>query len=174
MTKEAKLERAEHGLVPRGEGWYVLNLAEAQWGAMDGSGTWCDFEGDAHFTDLGVNVHVLRPGERACLYHRESAQEAFLVLQGECLLLVEGEERRLRAWDFFHCPAGTEHVFLGGEHGPCAILMIGRRGDVEITYPASELARRHGVGVAKETDSPREAYADFPPKRLAPPSWPPR
>jgi uncharacterized cupin superfamily protein len=174
MTDEAELERTEHGLVPRGEGWYVLNLGEARWGALDGSGTWCDFEGDARFPDLGLNVHVLRPGERACLYHRESVQEAFLVLQGECLLLVEEEERRLRAWDFFHCPPGTRHVFLGAGDGPCAILMVGRRGDVKITYPRSELARRHGAGVEVETDVPREAYADFPPKRHAGAEWPPR
>ena len=41
------------------------------------------------------------------MHHRENAQEGFLVLSGECLLIVEEEERRLRAWDFFHCPGGT-------------------------------------------------------------------
>ena len=95
------------------------------------------------------------------MYHREDAQEDFLVLAGECLLLVEGTERRLSAWDFVHCPAWTEHVFVGAGDGPCAILMIGTRLVDDVVYPLDELARQHGAGVERETSSPEEAYAPF-------------
>src|SRR6185312_15725279 len=56
---------------------------------------------------------ILAPGQPSCMYHGEDEQEDFLILAGECLLLVEGQERRLKAWDFVHCPAWTEHVFVG-------------------------------------------------------------
>ena len=111
----------------------------------------------------------------ASVYHAESTQEAFLVLSGECLAVIDGQERTLRAWDFVHCPAGTPHVFVGAGEGPCAILMVGARGaDQTITYPAEELAARHGASAAHDTDSAAEAYAEwganFTPAKL---DWPP-
>ena len=96
------------------------------------------------------------------------------VLHGECTLLVEGEERTLRQWDFFHSPAGTEHIFVGAGDGPCAILMAGARGESwNVRYPVNEVAAKHGVSVAVETTSPEEAYgADFEPSRRGrPSSW---
>ena len=95
------------------------------------------------------------------------------MLAGECKLLVEGEERLLRAWDFFHCPAGTEHVFVGAGDGPCAILMTGvRTEDEKLLYPVSELAARYGASVEQETPDAEEAYAGQGPWRLErPPSW---
>ena len=115
------------------------------------------------FRDFGVNVRVLRPGEPNALYHGETGQEAFLVLAGECTLLVEEKERMLRQWDFFHCPGETRHVFVGAGDGPCAILMVGARPEVEtLHYPVSELAAKHGASVAKETEDPDEAYAGWP------------
>jgi uncharacterized cupin superfamily protein len=96
------------------------------------------------------------------MYHSED-QEDFLVLAGECLLLVEGEERRLRAWDFVHCPGGTEHIFVGAGGGPCVIFMTGgRTRERETVYAVSEVARRHGAGVESETTESSEAYARFP------------
>ena len=115
------------------------------------------FEGKdaARFPEFGINIHVLAPGEPNCMYHGEDVQEDFLVLSGECLLLVEGEERRLRAWDFVHCPAWTEHVFIGAGDGPCAILMVGsRKPDDQVRYPVSELARRHGAERREGDDRP--------------------
>jgi uncharacterized cupin superfamily protein len=117
---------------------------------------------------------VLWPGEPNGLYHSESGREAFLVLSGECTLIVEEEERPLRQWDFFHCPAGTRHIFVGAGDGPCAILMIGgRSAEATLNYPVSEVAARHGASAAKETSNPSEAYADwswnFAPIRLP---WP--
>ena len=81
----------------------------------------------APFRDLGVNVRVLWPGDANALYHHEDAQEGFLVLSGECLLIVEEQERPLRQWDYFHCPPGTRHVIVGAGKGPCVVLMIGVR-----------------------------------------------
>jgi uncharacterized cupin superfamily protein len=166
---EARLERTEHGLVPRGDGWFVVNAREAAWRHYDGFGSACFFEGDVRFPELGINIQVLAPGEPNCMYHGENAQEDFLVLAGECLLVVEGEERPLRQWDFVHCPAWTRHVFVGAGDGPCAIVMVGARpAHEELLYPVAEAARKHGAGVATETTSARDAYASFPEPRDGP------
>jgi uncharacterized cupin superfamily protein len=148
-----------------GDGWFVVNVRDAPWVTSDYFGAACVFEdGDDEFPELGFTLGVLRPGLPSGLYHREANQEDFLVLSGECLLLIEGEERRLRAWDLVHCPAGTDHAFVGGGGGPSVVFMTGsRRGWPEkgIVYPLSELARRHGAGAEAETSSPAEAYALF-------------
>ena len=143
--------------------WFTVNVRDAPWRRHDTFGASCRFETlEAPFPELGVNLRVLQPGQPNCLYHSESNQEDFLVLAGECLLLVEGEERPLRAWDFVHCPAGTEHVFVGAGDGPCMILMTGaRQPDEKLLYPVSELAHRYGASAEKETASPEEAYAPF-------------
>ena len=171
---EAQLVPAASGLVPAGEGWFVVNAADAAWVTNPDFGARCSFEAngpalrenpelDQHlFSQLGFRLHVLEPGKPTGLYHAESEQEDFLVLSGECLLVVEEEERRLHAWDFVHCPPGTRHVFVGtGE--PCVILMTGARSaEGTIVYPRSEAAARHGASVEAETDSPHEAYAPHP------------
>ncbi len=163
MVEEAKLVPTENGLVPQGEGWFVVNAREARWWENEVFGSYCSFQGDVRFAEIGVNVAVLEPGQPACMYHGENAQENFLVLAGECLLLVEGEERRLRAWDFVHCPPWTEHVFVGAGDGPCLILAIGaRKPDSEVLYPVAEVAQAHGASVLEETPMPKEAYARFP------------
>jgi uncharacterized cupin superfamily protein len=167
MVSEAEFDRTDAGLVPRGEGWFVVNARDAAWHDSD-YGAYTKFEGDPRFPQIGINIGVLAPGQPACMYHAEDEQEDFLVLSGECLLLVEGQERRLRAWDFVHCPAWTEHVFVGAGEGPCAILAIGGRSDGDVIYPASELAQRHGAGVAQETPEPRVAYAGSSPETDVP------
>jgi uncharacterized cupin superfamily protein len=176
VTEEARLEESGSGLAPATDGWFLLNLRDAAWYAHDAFGTACDLEGETRFAELGINVHVLRPGEPNGLYHAETAQEDFLVLSGECLLLVEGQERRLRAWDFVHCPPGTEHIFVGAGDGPCAILMVGARPVGRgIRYPVSELALRCGAGVEVETTNPREAYTgshEWHPTELPDPALP--
>ena len=159
MVPEAPLKRTDGGLVPEGEGWFVLNAREARW--LEGEfGAYTRFEGEARFPSIGLNIGVLEPGQPACMYHGEDNQEDFLVLSGECLLLIEGEERRLKARDFVHCPAWTEHVFVGAGEGPCAILAVGTRLSPDVVYPESELAQRHRAGVERETREPSEAYAN--------------
>ena len=161
---EAAMRRTAGGLEPAGPGWFVLNAGEACWWRDPRLGSYCPFEAEgARFPALGVNLHVLRPGEPNGMYHGEPAQEDFLVLRGECLLIVEGRERLLRAWDFVHCPPGTDHVFVGAGTGPCLVLMIGARGGGGPHYPVAEAALRHGAGVERATDDEKEAYAPFGP-----------
>lgn len=172
---EASSEETPYGRYVTSEGWFVLNLGEALAVRNEekGGASYPIEPRTAPFPDFGVNVRVLAPGQPNALYHSEGVQEGFLVLSGTCTLLVEEEERALRQWDYFHCPAGVAHVLVGGDE-PCAVLMIGKRPDVELNYPASELAARHGAAAAKATGDPDEAYADWPgeyePVRLP---WPP-
>ena len=171
---EARLEDSGAGLRPVGAGWFVLNARDAVWLTWDARGSLCSFESpEFAFRQLGFGLHVLEPGQPTGLYHAESEQEAFLVLSGECRLLVEGSERILRPWDFFHSPAGTEHIFVGAGDGPCVILMTGTRSeDATARYPVSELAARYGASVKDETTDPDEAYAPLPLGRWArSPSW---
>ena len=160
MPDEARLEETESGLKPVSEGWFVVNVGETGWAVHDAFGSGCTFEGrEAQFKQLGINVNVVEPGQPLCLYHEETAQEDFLVLAGECVLLVNGEERPLRAWDFFHCPAGTAHVIVGAGDGPAIVLAVGARPeDEQISYPRSELAERYGASAVETTNDPQEAY----------------
>jgi uncharacterized cupin superfamily protein len=162
---EAPLEERDGGLVPTGPGWFVVNAREAQWIFTDEMGSAVVFEGreeGARFPQVGINIQVLRPGQPNCMYHGENAQEAFLVLSGEPVLIIEGEERQLRPWDFVHCPPWAEHVFVGAGDGPSAILMIGARPETEeLIYPRNEAALRHGAGVEQDTPNAEEAYARF-------------
>ena len=161
---EASSAETPFGRYVTSDGWFVLNLADAL--AVrneEQGGASYPIESREHpFGDVGVHVRVLWPGDPSALYHSEGVQEGFLVLSGECTLVVEEEERALKQWDYFHCPAGTRHVIVGAGDGPCAILMLGARPDVDIRYPVSELAAKHGASVAAETSEPDEAYADWP------------
>ncbi len=117
-VNEARLEETGSGLAPASDGWFVVNVRDTQWMTSETFGSGCVFESREHsFPEFGINLAVLQPGEPNCLYHAESQQESFLVLSGECRLLVNGEERALKPWDFVHCPAGTEHVFVGAGRG---------------------------------------------------------
>ena len=173
MVDEARLEEIESGLAPVTDGWFVVNVRDAAWLDHDVFGASCLFESpDAEFGEFGIRLCVLQPGQPNGLYHGEETQEDFLVLTGECLLIVEGEERRLRAWDFFHSAPRTEHIFVGSGDGPCVILMAGtRKPGRPIWYPVSEVALRHGAGVETETSSPREAYASHGDERVERPAF---
>jgi uncharacterized cupin superfamily protein len=176
-VSEAPFEDAGSGLVPAGEGWFVVNARDAEWWTSTTFGSATGFENEKlRFPQVGFNISVLEPGEPNCLYHSEALQEDFLVLAGECTLLVDGEERELRAWDFFHCPAGTQHVFVGSGVAPCVILMTGARAEREedegLLYPVSELAAEYGASAEEETREPRKAYAPFErPVRGRPAYW---
>ena len=164
MPEEARLEQCPSGLQPEGDGWFVVNVRDTAWLTHDAFGSGCLFESreNAPFPELGINIGTLMPGQPACLYHRENQQEDFLVLSGEAVLLVEGEERPLKAWDFFHCPAGTEHVLVGAVSGPSVILAVGaRREPEELLYPKSELAAKYDASAEEDTPNPQEAYARF-------------
>jgi uncharacterized cupin superfamily protein len=132
------------------DGWFVLNARDAHWLDNDAFGAYMRLERDERFEQVGVNISVLRPGQPMCLYHGEEDQEDFLVLSGEGVLLVEGEERPLRAWDFVHCPPWTEHVIVGAGDGPLVVLAVGARQHEGVVYPVSELAARYGASAEIE------------------------
>jgi len=139
--------------------WFVLNARDAEWADTD-LGRFCSFETDERFGQMGFNLNVLRPGEAMAMYHREDGEEAFLVLDGECVLIVEGEERPLRKWDFVHCPPQVAHVIVGGGDGPSVVLAVGSRMHGRgVFYPAEPAAQKHGAAAAADTADPREAYA---------------
>ena len=164
MTEEAHLEETPSGLRPTGDGWFVVNVRDTSWVVHDAFGSGCVFESRqaGEFPELGINISVVEPGQPLCLYHEESAQEDFLVLAGECVLLVNGEERPLRTWDFVHSPAGTEHVIVGAGDAPAIVLAVGARHETEqLRYPKSDLAAKYGASADEDTPSPEEAYARF-------------
>ena len=172
---EAELVATERGLVPKGEGWFVVNARETQWWQRDGRGVLCEFEGAgfegaAAFMQFGINLTLLGRGEPMAMYHWEADQEDFLVLAGEGLLIIEGEERPLRAWDFVHCPAGAKHTILGAGDRGCLCLAVGARdkstGPEWGGYSVDEAAIRHGAGVERETTDASEAYTRFGGSRL--------
>ncbi len=173
MPDEAHLEQVGNGLAPVTEGWFVVNAREAPWLENDSFGFRCRFETDGRiaglregtepqmFGEIGYTLAVLHPGKPSGLYHAEGQQEDFFVVSGECLAIVENEERTLRQFDFLHCPAGTSHILVGLD-APCVLLMIGgRTGERSIFYPVSEVALARGAGVEQETNLPHEAYAPF-------------
>lgn len=169
---EARLEPVESGLAPASEGWFVVNARDSAWVRNEAFGARCVFEASPRvvvgsdveprrFPQVGINLAVIMPGEQSGLYHSETDQEDMLVLHGECILRIEGEERRLTAWDFVHCPPGTAHNFVGAGDGPCVIFMVGARSpDKGLFYPDVN------------THSAREAYAPYPDWRTGRPgAW---
>jgi uncharacterized cupin superfamily protein len=164
MVPEAPLEQTDNGLMPSSEGWFVVNARDTRWIHAEGRSAICDFEGEAvEFAELGINITVLEPGVQMAMYHWEADQEDFLVLSGEAVLVVEGEERPLRAWDFVHCPPSTNHTIVGAGEGPCVVVAVGARAHMDSPdwggYPVDEVAGRHGASVEQETTVAKEAYA---------------
>jgi len=176
-VSEATIERTAEGVRPAGEGWFVVNVADLAASGNPRMGITCSPEPrDARFPEFGINLRVLEPGQFNGRYHRENEQEGFLVLSGECMLVVEGEERTLRSGDFFHSPPLTGHVFIGAGEGACSILMVGSRsrGWCEGEgFPVDETAARYDASVPQATDSPKVAYADIPADEPARVPWPP-
>jgi uncharacterized cupin superfamily protein len=174
MTDKARMERTDAGLVAADAGWFIENIADLRWQTVPGGGTWCAFETpESSSPTLGVGVHILYPGDTPGYYHAESNQEGFLVLSGECIAIVEGEEHRMRAWDYLHCPPGTAHITIGAGDEPCALLMVGTRSrDTTVRYLVDPAAAKHGAAVETESSSPREVYKDRPPIVPATSPWP--
>ncbi len=163
MAPEAPLRTSKNGLVVDGEGWFVVNARESRWRDEGAFGSYCTFEGKRRFPHFGINISVLEPGEAMAMYHREKAQEAFLVVAGKCTLIVEGRERPLTTWDFFYCPPETEHVIVATSKQSAVVLAVGARGrgvGGGVVYRVSKVAARYGASVERETTSSNEAYAE--------------
>lgn len=139
--------------------WFVRNVADNEWWVSEKFGARTMLVPGG--SQLGARVHVLEPGKPSTLYHRETQQEGFLVVEGECVLIVDGEERPLRKWDYFHCPPGTTHSFVGAGDGLCVMVTVGLR-QGSILYARHETALSRSAGVEEETDTPDVAYAPFP------------
>ena len=165
---EARLESVASGLAPVTPGWFVVNTAEAAWVTNEEwNGGVCIFESDDFVLrgrpdlteyvkpNAGFTIRVVPPGRPSGLYHAESVQEDFLILKGDCILIIEDEERPLRTWDFVHCPPMVAHTFVATGDGPCVIQATGnRRDDLERIYPRSETALRFGAGSEVTTPDP--------------------
>jgi uncharacterized cupin superfamily protein len=182
VVQEARLEAVASGLAPVTPGWFVVNAADAAWVNNGYFGGVCIFESDEFVLrgrpdldeyvkpNAGFTLRVVPPGRPSSLYHAESVQEDFLVLAGECLLIVENQERRLRAWDFVHCPPMTAHTFVCVGERPCVMLATGnRRDDLERIYLRSDVALRHGAGVENDTENPGPSHGEWRVER--PPDW---
>jgi len=167
VIAEARLERVASGLAPVTPGWFVVNTADAAWVTNESYCGVCIFESDDYVLrgrpDLteyvkpgaGFTIRVVPPGNPAGFYHAESVDENFLILMGECVLIIEDQERHLRTWDFVHCPPMTGHTFVATDDGPCVILATGnRRDDLERVYPGSEVALRYDAGSEVDTTNP--------------------
>jgi mannose-6-phosphate isomerase-like protein (cupin superfamily) len=165
-VREAEIEETPEGRVARGDGWFILNLGEMAWRTVRGFGAWCSFDAPTKGADeagIGVHVHVLMPGEPNGYYHAEAAQEGFVVLSGECIAVVEGQERVMRRWDYLYSPPGTAHITVGAGGGPCAILMFGSPDPSRnVEWIADPVAAEHGASVRRTTGCASEAYADAP------------
>jgi uncharacterized cupin superfamily protein len=163
MVPEDPMRQTKFGLAPDGDGWFVVSAREIRWRQRERLGVYCDFEGKKRFPQLGLNISVLQPGESLGRYHRENAQEDFLVVSGRCIVIVEDEERELGPWDLFHSPPGTAHMIVGAGDEPAVVIAVGTRGrrPKGLVYLVSETAAKHGVSVAEETKEPKEAYADL-------------
>jgi uncharacterized cupin superfamily protein len=166
MVPEAPQEDTEHGRKAAGEGWYVLNARDACWYDRGGRGAVCDLEAGQDWSQVGVNLFVLQPGNPMAMYHWEADQEDYLVLHGEAVLIAEGEERPLKQWDFVHCPAEMNHVIVGAGSGPCVVVAVGARehqdGPGWGGYHIDETAQRHNASSEEETTDAHVAYARFP------------
>jgi uncharacterized cupin superfamily protein len=172
MVREAELRQTDAGLVPASLGWFIMNARDARWFENPGRGSSLPFTGvdeyeaETFFPMLGVAIRVVNPGEPTAIYHWETEQEDFLVLAGEGILIVEGEERPLRQWDFVHCPPETRHVFVGAGEGPCVILCASSRQFQKDGpwgfYCADETAARSNASPPEDTQDVSAAYARFP------------
>ena len=171
MVPESELEETDVGRVPASVGWFVLNVRDARWTDKPGQGHSValtgrdEYEAETFFPMLGMSIRVLGPGEPSTTYHWETEQEDFLVLAGEGILIVEGQERPVRQWDFVHCPPETKHAFVGAGDGPCVILCASSRQFQKDGpwgwYCADPVAARYNASPAEDTQDTDAAYARF-------------
>jgi uncharacterized cupin superfamily protein len=171
MVPEAELEQTEVGLVPTSTGWFVMNARDARWFDKPGQGHSIpltgndEYEAETFFPMLGMAIRVAHPGDVTTTYHWETEQEDFLVLSGEALLIVEGQERPLKQWDFVHCPPETKHAFVGAGDGPCVLLCASSRQFQKDGpwgfYCADETAARYNASSPEDTQDGELAYARF-------------
>jgi uncharacterized cupin superfamily protein len=178
VVREATLEDTGAGLVPTSPGWFVLRARDARWFDNPGRGHSLpltghdEYEAETFFPMLGMAIRVVNPGEPSTTYHWETEQEDFLVLAGEALLIVEGQERRLQQWDFVHCPPETRHAFVGAGESPCVLLCASSRQFQKDGpwgfYCMDETAARYNASSPEDTQDTSVADAGLPPSHPTP------
>ncbi len=171
VTEEARLEDKGNGLVAASEGWFVMNVRDARWSDKPGQGHSCsltgidEYEAETFFPMLGMAIRVAGPGDVSTTYHWETEAEDFLVLAGEGLAIIEGEERALKQWDFVHCPPGAKHAFVGGQT-PLVLLCVSSRQFQKDGpwgyYCADATAAKYNAASPEDTQDGSIAYARFP------------
>src|SRR4026207_1009931 len=172
MVNEAELKDTDAGLVPASTGSFVMNVRDARWFHKPGQDDsvpltgYDEFEAETYFPMLGMAIRVVSPGEPTGTYHWETEQEDFLVLSGEALMIVEGQERRLKQWDFVHCPPEARHAFVGAGGGPCVLLCASSRQFQKDGpwgyYCVDENAARHGASSSEDTQADARASTGWP------------
>jgi mannose-6-phosphate isomerase-like protein (cupin superfamily) len=175
MVDEATLTDEGHGLVPASPGWFVLNARDARWFDKPGQGHSVpltghdEYEAETFFPMLGLAIRVVGPGEPTGTYHWETEQEDFLVLAGEGLVIIEGDERPLRQWDFVHCPPGAKHAFVGAGDAPFVLLCASSRRFQKDGpwgyYCADATAAKYNAASPEDTQNGEIADARFAPQR---------
>lgn len=178
MPEEAQLGESEAGLVPKEPGWFVMDVRKARWFDKPGQGwsvplTGCDeYEAESFFPMLGMSIRVVSAGEPTGTYHWETEAEDFLVLSGEGVLIIEGEERPLKQWDFVHCPPETKHGFAGTRDRPMVLLCASSRQFQKDGpwgyYCKDETAAKYNASSPEDTQDGRLADARFAPQKPAP------
>ena len=170
VVEEAELEETEVGLLPKTQGWFIMSALETRWFDKPGQGHsvsltgYNEYEAETFFPMLGVSIRVAGPGDATTTYHWETEQEGFLVLSGEGIAIIEGEERPLKQWDFVHCPPGTRHAFAGGE--PPLVLLCASSRQFQKDGPwgyycFDETAAKYNAASPEDTQDGEIAYARF-------------
>jgi len=172
VVPEAELKETDAGLVAASAGWFVMNARDARWSDKPGQGYSLpltgkdEYEAETFFPMLGMAIRVVNAGEVSTTYHWETEAEDFLVLHGEAIAIIEGRERRLKQWDFVHCPPETKHAFVGAGDGPCVVLCASSRQFQKDGpwgyYCFDETAERHNAASPEDTQDGSIAYARFP------------
>ena len=87
---------------------------------------------------IGVNIDLIRPGERSTKFHwHHEEEECFLILSGNGVLMVGDRAYRVRPGDFFAKPEGPAHPhqFVNDSDKDIRILTIGEHRGDEAEYP---------------------------------------
>ena len=149
---EAGLEQTEFGLVPSGEGWFVVNAREARW-RIDDLGAFTASRARRASSRSGSTSSCSRRASRwRCTTTRTTRRTSL------CSPARRWRSSRARSG---RCGSGTCCIARSAPatscsaraRGPCVLLAIGSRSGGEDwgAYPVDETALRHGASVEQET-----------------------
>ena len=159
---EAQLKDSGSGLAPATEGWFVVNVRDAEWWFADSRGARCSFESE--YGEPAVSSHS--SGSTSPYWSQDRAAsitQSPLRKRSSCSPGSAGCSSRARSDAF--CP-GTSSIRLRGQSTPSWARATGHvppdgrcAFGPEARYPVSELAARYGASVEEETSDPAQVYA---------------